>query len=162
MIRGVHHISVHVRDLDRMIEFYKAALGFEPAGEQFSWTQDDSNPERVLGVRGTAARGVMLRAGNCYVELFEYASPEPVSVRPLEAFDKGYTHFCVDIQDIENEYERLKDLGVTFCGPAPVDVTDDVTTVYGRDPEGNLIEFQQVNLGSKTGFGLDELDAVQI
>ena len=35
MIRGIHHVAVHVRDMDRMMKFYKDAFGFEVVGEPF-------------------------------------------------------------------------------------------------------------------------------
>jgi catechol 2,3-dioxygenase-like lactoylglutathione lyase family enzyme len=84
----------------------------------------------------------MLRAGTCYLEMFQYSAPEPDRDRPLRPYDKGYTHFCVDVTDIEQEYERLKGLGMTFSQPAPIDVGH-VKSIYGRDPEGNLIEIQE-------------------
>ena len=37
MIRGVHHVAIHARDLDRMIQFYRNAFGFEVVGEPFEW-----------------------------------------------------------------------------------------------------------------------------
>ena len=42
MIRGIHHVGVHVRDLDRMIRFYREAFGFELVGEPFGWRDNDS------------------------------------------------------------------------------------------------------------------------
>ena len=141
MIRGIHHVAVHVRDLDRMIEFYRQAFGFEVVGEPFSWS-DDEFIDTIVDVPGSAARGAMLRAGTCYMELFQFTAPKPVSDKPLQPFDKGYTHFCVDVTDIENEFTRLQGLGMTFSQPAPIDVGH-VKTIYGRDPEGNLIEIQQ-------------------
>lgn len=141
MIRGIHHVAVHVRDLDRMVTFYEQAFGFEVVGEKFAW-QDNSTIDSILDVPGSAARGVMMRAGTCYLELFEFSAPAPVSTRPLRPFDRGYTHFCVDVTAIEREYARLKSLGMTFGYPAPVDMGH-VKSVYGRDPEGNVIEIQQ-------------------
>ena len=64
MITGIHHVAVHVRDLDRMLKFYSEAFGFERVGEQFSW-QDLPILDRILDVPGSAARGAMLRAGTC-------------------------------------------------------------------------------------------------
>ena len=153
MIRGIHHVAVHVRDLDRMIRFYRDAFGFAMVGEEFSWTPMPMM-DQILGVSGTAARGVMLRAGSCYLEMFQYSAPAPLVTQPLKPYDRGYTHFCVDVTDIEEEYRRLRELGMSFGHPEPLDAGH-VKTIYGRDPEGNLIEIQQTaphaNSGS-TGY----------
>jgi glyoxylase I family protein len=142
MIRGIHHVSVHVRDLDRMIAFYRDAFGFEVVGEPFAWEQGQDKLDTILDVPGSAARGAMLRAGTCYIELFQFSAPAPQSDRPLRPFDKGYTHFCVDVTEIEQEIPRLKALGMSFGDREPVDMGH-VKTLYGRDPEGNVIEIQQ-------------------
>ncbi|WP_348674581.1 VOC family protein [uncultured Abyssibacter sp.] len=141
MIRGIHHVAVHVHDLDRMMAFYKDAFGFELVGDAFAW-EDNEFIDKIVDVPGSAARGAMLRCGTCYMELFQYSLPEPKVTKGLDPNDKGYTHFCVDVTDIEDEYERLKGLGMTFSQPGPIDVGH-VKTIYGRDPEGNLIEIQQ-------------------
>ena len=88
MIRGIHHVAVHVHDLDRMMAFYKEAFGFELVGDAFSWS-DDEFIDRIVDVPGSAARGAMLRAGTCYMELFQFSAPRPDSERPLQPYDKG-------------------------------------------------------------------------
>jgi catechol 2,3-dioxygenase-like lactoylglutathione lyase family enzyme len=155
MIRGIHHVSVHVRDLDRMVQFYRDAFGFEEAGERFEWA-DAPALDTILDVPGSAAKGVMLRAGTCYIELFQFSAPEPESTRPLRPYDRGYTHFCVDVTDIDTEFERLKALGMTFGDRQLVDMGH-VKTLYGRDPEGNVIEIQQC--APNNGMTLEELRA---
>jgi len=146
-------VAVHVRDLDRMLKFYKQAFGFEVVGEEFSWS-DNPTLDRILDVPGSAAKGAMLRAGTCYLEMFEFIAPEPKSETPLRPFDKGYTHFCVDVTDIERECTRLQGLGMTFGDRTPVDVGH-VKSLYGRDPEGNVIELQQT--APHCEFRLDRL-----
>lgn len=141
MIRGIHHVAVHVRDFERMLAFYREAFGFEVVGEAFSWSEDEFI-DTIVDVKHSAAKGAMLRAGTCYMEMFEYSAPAPDSDRPLNPQDKGYTHFCVDVTDIEEEFQRLRKLGMTFSQTAPIDVGH-VKTIYGRDPEGNLIEIQE-------------------
>ena len=153
MIRGIHHVGIHVRDLDRMIRFYQDAFGFEVVGEPFSWANDDTL-DKIIDVPGSAARGAMMRAGNCHVELFQFSAPEPESTRPLRPYDKGYTHFCIDVTDIEEEYKRLTALGMTFGHPEPIDMGH-VKTIYGRDPEGNVIEVQQTT--PDCGMTLEDL-----
>ena len=153
MITGIHHVAVHVRDLDRMLKFYSDAFGFEIVGEEFTWS-DNPTLDTILDVPGSAARGAMLRAGTCYLEMFQFSAPDPVSSRPLRPFDKGYTHFCVDVTDIEEEYKRLLGLGMTFGHSSPIDVGH-VKSIYGRDPEGNVIEIQQA--APHCDFRLDRL-----
>lgn len=133
-------MAVHVRDLDRMVAFYRDAFGFEVVGEPFGW-EKDAFIDKIVDVPNSAARGAMLRAGTCYLEMFQYSAPTGTD-RPLDPQDKGYTHFCVDATDIEAEFTRLRGLGMTFNQDGPIDVGH-VKTIYGRDPEGNLIEIQQ-------------------
>jgi catechol 2,3-dioxygenase-like lactoylglutathione lyase family enzyme len=156
MIRCIHHVAVHVHDLDRMMRFYREAFGFEVVGEPFSWS-DSEFIDGIVDVPGSAARGAMLRAGSCYMELFEYREPRPNVTQPLQPFDKGYTHFCVDVTEIEREFERLRGLGMTFNQPGPIDVGH-VKSIYGRDPEGNLIEIQQT--ASHCDFRMDQLPSL--
>jgi catechol 2,3-dioxygenase-like lactoylglutathione lyase family enzyme len=152
MIRGIHHISVHCRDLERMVQFYKAAFGFEVI-DQFEWS-DAEIVDKLIDVPGSAAKGCMLKAGSCYMELFEFVAPKPASPDPKRPYDKGYTHFCVDVTDIEKEFTRLQGLGMTFGPDAPIDMGH-VKSVYGRDPEGNIIEIQQT--AADCVFRMDKL-----
>lgn len=155
MIRGIHHVGIHVNNMDRMIEFYRDAFGFELVGEPFSWA-DDEFIDRIVDVPGSAAKGCMLRAGSCYMELFEYSAPMPDSKEPKQPYDKGYTHICIDVIGIEEEYTRLKGLGMTFKEPAPINVGH-VKSLYGKDPEGNVIEIQET---IDCDFPLDDLPAI--
>ena len=146
MIRGIHHVTVHVRDLERMARFYIEAFGFQDMNFAGGW---ENSPEidYIVDVPGSAARSLMLSAGNCYLELFQYSQPAPDdAAQPLQPYQHGYTHFCVDVTDIEAEVERLRGVGMTFDRPQgpgkPVDVGI-VKAIYGRDPEGNLIELQE-------------------
>lgn len=152
MIRGIHHVGVHVHDLERMIGFYRDAFGFELVGEPFAWANEPVL-DRLVDVRGSAAKGAMLRAGSCYLEMFEFQAPAGTK-EARNPQDKGYTHFCVDATDIEAEVERLKGLGMTFGAGAPIDMGH-VKSVYGRDPEGNVIEIQQT--ADHCEFKLDEV-----
>jgi catechol 2,3-dioxygenase-like lactoylglutathione lyase family enzyme len=157
MIRGVHHIGMNVRDMDRMQRFYQEAFGFEPVDDGFSWANEPIM-DRIVDVPNSASKGVMMRAGPCYLELFQYSSPEPTSTEPKRPHDRGYTHFCIDVTDIENDIEHLKTCGMTFNDREFVDVGH-VKTLYGYDPEGNVIEVQQV-VATDGGMRLEDLKAV--
>jgi catechol 2,3-dioxygenase-like lactoylglutathione lyase family enzyme len=57
--------------------------------------------------------------------------------------DPGITHLCFDVTDLDQEYERLSEAGMTFHCP-PQDAFAGVRTTYGRDPDGNVVELQEV------------------
>ncbi len=97
----------------------------------------------IMGVPGAAARGAMLRAGNCYIEMFQWSAPRGRDRGPLAPYDFGYTHSCVDVADIDQEFERLSALGMTFAHPSPVH-NGPRASVYGRDPDGNIIEIVEL------------------
>lgn len=157
MIRGIHHVGINVRDMDRMVKFYQEAFGFEKFNDGFSWA-DEPIMDVIVDVPNSASRGIMLRSGTCYIELFQYSSPEPESTTPLRPYDRGYTHFCVDVTDIENDIVHLEKCGMTFNDREFVDVGH-VKTLYGYDPEGNVIEVQQV-VAQDGGMRLEDLKAV--
>eukprot|EP00456_Euglypha_rotunda_P091603 TRINITY_DN96338_c0_g1_i1.p2 TRINITY_DN96338_c0_g1~~TRINITY_DN96338_c0_g1_i1.p2 ORF type:complete len:175 (-),score=43.69 TRINITY_DN96338_c0_g1_i1:10-492(-) len=139
-----------------MIRFYREAFGFEVVGEPFAW-ENSEFIDNIVDVPNSAAKGAMLRAGSCYMEMFQYAAPDPKISEPLQPYDKGYTHFCVDVTDIEQEFERLGKLGMTFSQSGPIDVGH-VKSIYGRDPEGRLIELQET--ASHCDFRIDKLPKI--
>jgi catechol 2,3-dioxygenase-like lactoylglutathione lyase family enzyme len=143
MIRGIHHVALHTADLDAMLAFYVGVIGFVEVARA-EW---DGVPliDEVIGVPGSAARQAMLRAGNCYLELFEYSRPAPREAGPARPNVRGYTHLCLDVTDIEAEWERLTAAGVRFTR-RPGDFGE-VKAVYGRDPEGNVVEIQETMPG---------------
>lgn len=145
-IRGVHHVAIATPDIDRMLAFYRDVLGFTVVSEG-GWEQGNTLIDEIVGLRDSAARSAMLRAGNTHVELFEYAAPTgrgPDPERPVN--DAGYTHFCLDVTDIDAEYERLSAAGMTFHRPPPRlgELGPHNRATYGRDPDGNVIELQEV------------------
>ncbi len=155
MIRGIHHIGMNCRDMARMQKFYCDAFGFKPVDDEgFSWEAGTEMMDHIVDVKGSASKGIMLRAGTCYLELFEYSAPAPASPDPKRPNDRGYTHFCIDVTDMENDMEYLKKCGMTFNDRDFVDVGH-VKTLYGYDPEGNVIEVQQTAPGN--AFALEEL-----
>lgn len=139
MIRGIHHIALHTPDLERLLRFYCDLIGFEEVSRA-AW-KDNALIDEVIGVQGSAAKQAMLRAGNVHLELFEYASPAGRSAAPLRPNDHGYTHLCLDVTDIEREFDRLSRAGMAFTR-RPGDFGA-VKAVYGRDPDGNLVEIQE-------------------
>lgn len=110
-------------------------------GPEHRW-DNDPNIAATIGVRGSAARVRLLRAKNCYLEVFEYSAPPPRDGGALGPNDRGYTHIAIEVDDIEGELKRLSKLGMVFTNPQAVD-HGETWAMYGRDLDGNIIELLQ-------------------
>jgi len=139
MIKGVHHTGINTADLDRTVAFYRK-VGFEIVHEG-GW---ENNPlvDESIGLTGSAARVAMLRAAGTFLEFFEYRAPAARDTQPLRPCDRGFTHICLEVEDIEAEHDRLTAAGLTFFR-RPADVGA-IKMVYGKDPDGNLVEILEV------------------
>jgi catechol 2,3-dioxygenase-like lactoylglutathione lyase family enzyme len=161
MIRGVHHVAVSTGDLDRLVTFYTELFGFEQVMAT-EW-RDRAIIDRIIGLPDTAARQAMLRSGNVYLEIFEYESPRGIPGDPdRPASDHGYTHFCIDVTDIDAEYDRLSAAGMRFHSPPPTGEelgSGRLRATYGRDPDGNIVELQEI-LDPSVPFTLKHTDLV--
>lgn len=147
MIRGIHHVALSTANIDKLAKFYKDAFGFEVVWES-AWEAGNQMIDDIVGLKQSSAKQVMLKAGNTHIEVFQYLTPEGAPVDPNRPVcDEGYTHFCVDVTDIDYEYNRLKDLGMTFhCPPPSKEELGEgpIRATYGRDPDGNVIEIQEI------------------
>lgn len=139
MIRGIHHTAISTGDLQRSLRFYRDLLGFQEVFSS-SWDVGAEIADRIVGLKDSSAHLVMLKLGNACLELFQYASPRPKPGEPTRPVcDHGITHICLEVADIEAEYERLKAAGMRFHCP-PQEVGGGTCATYGRDPDGNVVE----------------------
>jgi glyoxylase I family protein len=139
-IKGIHHVALSVSDIDRSIRFYCDLLGMQllRRGEFAQGAMD-----RITRLRGTRGRSAMLRAGGQHIELFEFAAPQPKAMASdREVCDHGITHFCIHVERVQEEYERLRAAGVEFnCAPQAFGV---MWATYGHDPDGNIFELLEI------------------
>jgi catechol 2,3-dioxygenase-like lactoylglutathione lyase family enzyme len=146
MLRGLHHVAICTPDADRSIAFYRDQLGFELVVDQ-SWQPGVDMADTVLGLERSSGRQVLMRIGNAYLEVFEFWSPSGRAGDPdRPVCDHGYTHLCIDVDDLDETYERLLANGVPFHSP-PQDLFPGVRTCYSRDPDGNVVEIQELAPG---------------
>lgn len=141
MIVGVHHIAISVPDVNAAADFYIDVLGFEEVFD-VDWASGNDQFDRIIGLDRTACKIRMLRTANIYFEIWEYENPAP---EPLDhnysPANHGIAHFCLQVDDIDAEYERLRAAGMKFVNPPQH--ADAGAAVYGRDPFGHIIEIYQ-------------------
>ncbi len=142
MIQGIHHTAISTGDMERALRFYRDLLGFKEVFSS-SWEVGTESVDQIVGLRDSSAQVVMLQAGNACIELFQYATPSPQpgdANRPV--CDHGITHLCLQVKDIDAEYDRLKAAGM--CFHCPPQGRSGLRATYGRDPDGNVVELLEV------------------
>lgn len=131
------HLAIVTRDMDAAIAFYTGLFGstlknrgcFGP-GPQF---------DRMGGLVDARIEGAWIPAGNMLLELWQFHAPAyPHEVPARDFFDPGYSHFCVESDDLQEDAVRLAALGGrTESG---IFENDRLRSMFARDPEGNMIE----------------------
>ena len=143
-IKGIHHTAISVPSLAAAEEFYCNRLGLRKV---LRWDVEASEDiDQIVGLKDTAAKTLMVDAGNTYLEIFEFSSPVAGVQDNRPVCDHGFTHigFDVDPEEIDNVYHEMEAAGVQWhCGltGSPEDGGSTRMT-YGRDPFGNVIEIQ--------------------
>jgi catechol 2,3-dioxygenase-like lactoylglutathione lyase family enzyme len=142
MIIGVHHTALSVPDIDAAVAFYNGVLGFEIVS-QGGWEKGYTAADNIIGLRDSVSKTAMLKGPNVFLEFFQFVEPAGEEQDPDHPMNNhGITHFCLQVKDIQFEYERLKEAGMRFhCEPQDLGAT---SATYGRDPFGNVIELYEV------------------
>ena len=142
MIQRIHHTAISTPDLPRLVAFYGDLLGFEVV-HRSGWPRGSRDADRLMQLEDTASDLVMLRKGDCMIELFQFSSPLPRAADPKRPVcDHGITHLCFLVDDLQGEYRRLQEAGMAFhCEPQ---IGEGAGYVYGRDPDGNVVELMEI------------------
>jgi len=144
-------VSLTVRDLAAMQNFYCAALGFTPAG---SVRMADPVLAHVLG----AARIwlVALRRGRQVLELAAFDPPGDDYPQERRSNDLLFQHVALVCDDIAAAYERLGRFAHTpISRHGPQGLPGGIVAYKFRDPEGHpleLIQFRKPNPDSAGGI----------
>ena len=146
-VQGIHHVAVAVPDIDTARKFYVDLCGFEQVKEQSEWQAGNSFVDAIVGLKDSAAKAFIVRAPNAYIEVFQYLSPKPAPQDPDRPVNEcGYTHFCLQVDDIQAVYDRMLEAGLSFhTPPTPMQTDADgnkigYSATYGRDFFGNVFE----------------------
>ena len=113
-LKGIHHVSLNVKDVDASLAFYVDALGMEKL----------DRPD--LGFPG-----LWLRSGEQEVHLLGIDSGSPLKEQ----------HFAFLVDDLDATLAVLAERGVPCSEPG--EIAGVCRQAFTQDPSGNLIEFNQ-------------------
>lgn len=127
IVTGIAHVGIRVHTLDRARAFYEL-LGFNfvigPIGpEPVAIMKHPSGVEInfILNAAGTSTQNVLM---------------------DLKEKHPGFTHIALSVKDVLEVQSVLISAGVTIT-EGPITFTDGSTAIFVRDPDRNVIEFNQ-------------------
>lgn len=116
-VRGIHHVSFVVADVQRSLTFYREILQLE------------ADPQRP----DIGYPGAWLDVGAQQIHLLQVPNPDPASGRPAHVGRDR--HAALTVSDLDPVIERLKIDGVPWTHSR-----SGRCAVFFRDPDGNGIE----------------------
>lgn len=145
-IYNVSHIAIGVRDMDRALPFWTEVVGLH--------VTLDTEEQFTIGEHVVRRRGVYLREREGphepFVVLDQPLTHEPTG-EPKPLFAVGVHHVGFWVSDVDAIAERARAAGLEILvGPGDADTTTYgeapggvVRSMFVRDPEGNVIQFDQ-------------------
>jgi len=127
LITGIAHVGIRVHELARARAFYER-LGF-------AFVAGPLGPEPVAVMRHPS--GIEINF------ILNAAKPETRNVL-MDAPEKqaGYTHISLAVRDVRAVKALLEKDGVEIT-EGPITFDDGATAIFVRDPDRNVIEFNQ-------------------
>lgn len=146
MLKGVHHFSFSVTNLDRTIDFYTRILGvkllsrgrnqYKTLGKALfgnRWGVNQAHADLELAV---------MDIGGTRVEFIEYKDPKAEAYHQNPSI-AGSAHIAFQVFQIDRIRARLEESGITFHSEINsylVDGKSEWRWCYFRDPDGIVLE----------------------
>ncbi|MBI5399305.1 VOC family protein [Candidatus Saganbacteria bacterium] len=146
-IKKFRHAAIVVNDLETMLEFYVETLGFV-LKRKFEIESDDFR--KGVGMPDAKAKvaHLSLPDSDIEIEIFEYKDKLQASEKINRPNYPGYRHIAFIVKDLDESYRELKEKGLRFYSE-PITIKEPEMIagfrfVYFNDPEGNIIELNQL------------------
>lgn len=146
--KGVSHIAVGVRNMDKSLAFYRDQLGFQVVRDEVQKTKGtvlpavykDAHEERRVATlywkRGKDEAFLVLSEHN----------DKPVTGEAIKLDQIGIHHFAFWVENLPKVYEELKAKGIEFVVPPSVTKTADgnFNSAFVVDPDGILVQLDEL------------------
>lgn len=140
------HTNIVAKDWKRLTEFYIHAFDcrLKPPERDLSGQWLDQG----TGLKNAQLKGIHLHLpgyddNGPTLEIFTYQAMEESS--PMMANHTGFTHIAFLVDDVETVFKNALAHGATGLGEIvekTVEGVGQLTFVYLKDPEGNIVEIQ--------------------
>jgi len=142
-VLATNHTAFTVSDLDRALAFYSNVLGFSVSAKV---RHSGAMAETVTGVPGAELDIAFVDTPGHKIELMQYLKPIDKRRSDLRPCDPGFTHIAFEVDNIDAIVAAVEAEGFRIISPPQTVLAGPRKggkTVYTRDPDGIVIEFQQ-------------------
>lgn len=132
-IKSIHHVCIQTEKYQESLDFYTKILGFEILSETPNFH--------------TRAFNTWLKLGDFMIELQTAKSGD--TLNPWSNINEGIVHMCFLVDNIEEEYNRIKSLGYDNFKVKHGKVIYDVEggkLLKIKAPEGTEIEIRDTDI----------------
>ena len=100
MLKGIDHIGIAVKDIDKALPLYRDAMGLKLLG--------------IEVIEEDGVRVASLALGDSRIELIEPAKGDTSINRFIDKRGEGVHHIAYLVQDIGDAVKKLKEAGLVF------------------------------------------------
>lgn len=130
-IKKINHVAIVVNDLESALEFWRDVLGL--------------NLDHVEDVPSQASKVAFLPVGEGEVELVEPTNPESGLAKYLEKRGEGMHHLCIEVEDIEQMLNQLKEKDVKLINEIPLELPGRrMAFIHPKSTNGVLLELYEI------------------
>ena len=147
MITGVGHPGLVVKDMEKMIVFYRDTFGFEMVLDtQVSGKEADD----IVNFHVESERIVIMALGETQIEMLEYRPIGRDYPKDYKSNDLFGVHLALNTDNMESDYDMLKEKGVKIISNGPQTIPEShpvfggAKILYIADPEGHPLELIQI------------------
>lgn len=141
-MKAIRHTGIVVSNLEKSIHFYGALLGLKIIKEM---DECGSYIDKILNLKNASVKTIKMAADNGnLVELLYFKShPKHIDYN-REINDIGCSHVAFTVDDIDTEYAKLKEAGVSFISSPQYSPDKYARVAFCKDPDGTFIELVEV------------------
>jgi catechol 2,3-dioxygenase-like lactoylglutathione lyase family enzyme len=147
MITGLTHTGLVVKDMDQMISFYSENFGFQKVLDtQVGGKEADD----IVNFQIESERIVIMELADKQIEMLEYRPAGREYPEDYSSNDLFGVHLSFETDNMEEDYQRLKEKGVKIISKGPQTIPDThpifagTKVLYLQDPEGHPLELMQM------------------
>jgi catechol 2,3-dioxygenase-like lactoylglutathione lyase family enzyme len=142
MVNDFLHVGISVRNLDESVKFYTEILGMEKDTRAYHKGEKIS---RVVAVENTEVDVCYVIKGNHRLELIEYKNKDNAKLNYTykSQDDPGLVHIAFIVNNVDEIYQTIKDLGYEFNFPPTVTRQNGPKIAFFRGPDNVIIELYQ-------------------